>query len=234
MSDETVKTGLQNRLCMVAATCFSTFDVCPEHGPATMINEEDISIAIQCAVIVHDYTPQSPLGDSSVYFGRMLRRHHRLLHDLERLFSQSSVHRPATLLHAGAFDHALERVWLGYRQVDTSGWHVLRKKNPRWLSCMTDQGQEVHYDTLTGELLISGKSLGKLPQQMVEDPIYKSIFGTVSGQRQISSPFGPYPRCFQRNFDVVPADIPGMDYMTRSTPFGYQVRYSSCRASVGD
>ena len=25
---------------------------------------------------------------------------------------------------------------------------------------------------------------------------------------------------------MIPADIPGMDYMTRSTPFGYQVRYS--------
>jgi len=26
-------------------------------------------------------------------------------------------------------------------------------------------------------------------------------------------------------FDVVPADIPGMEYMTQSTPFGYQVRH---------
>jgi hypothetical protein len=29
---------------------------------------------------------------------------------------------------------------------------------------------------------------------------------------------------FQRILDVAPADIPGMDFMTRSTVSGYQVR----------
>jgi len=175
---------------MLAATCFSTFDVCPEHVPTTIVNEEDFSIAIQCAVIVHDNTPRHPSGDSSVYVSRMLRRHHRLLRYLEPLFSQSSrtVLRlgQATLLHAGAFDRALERVRLGYRRGNSSHWHVLHKQNPRWILCVTNEGQRVHYDLLTGELLIGGKSSGRLPQGIVEDPIYKSIFGAVSGQRQIS------------------------------------------------
>jgi len=186
-SDETSRARLQNRLCMLSATCFSTFDVCPEHVPTTIVNEEDLSIAIQCAVIVHDNIPQSPLGDSSLYFARMLRRHHRLLHDLEPLFSLSSctVGERATLLYAGAFNHALERLWPGYRQGNSSGWHVLHKQNPRWISCVTNEGQEVHYDLLTGELLIGGKSSGRLPQGIVKDPLYKSIFGAVSDRRQI-------------------------------------------------
>ena len=188
-SDKTLKTRLQGRLCMLAATCFSTFGVCPEHVPTTIVNEEDLSIAIQCAVIVHDNTPQVPSGDSSLYLARMLRRHHRLLHDLEPLFSQSSRAvrglKRTSLLH-GAFNHALERVWLGYRQGNSSGWHVLHEKNPRWISCVANEGQEVHYDLLTGELLIGGKSSGGLPKGIVEDPLYKSIFGAVSGQVRIS------------------------------------------------
>ena len=175
---------------MLAATCFSTFDVCPEHVHSTIVNEEDLSIAIRCAVIVHDNTPRHPSGDSSLYVSRILRRHHRLLHHLEPLFSQSSRKArglgQATLLHAGAFDHALERVWLGYRRGDSSDWHVLHKQNPRWIFCVTNEGQKVHYDLLTGELLIGGKSSGRLPQRIVEDPIYKSLFGAVSGQSQIS------------------------------------------------
>ena len=186
-SDETLKTRLQNRLCMVAATCYSTFDVCPEHVPTTIVNEEDLSIAIQCAIIVHDNTPRFSSGDSSLYFSRMLRRHHRLLHDLQHLFNQSSrrVRRRATLLHAGAFNHALEREWPGYRQGNSSDWHVVHKQNPRWISCVINEGQEVHYDLLTGELRIGGKSSGRLPPGIIEDPLYKSIFGAVSGQRQI-------------------------------------------------
>ena len=236
-SDEASRTRLQNRLCMLAATCFLTFDVCPEHLSTLIVNEEDLSVAIQCAVIVHDNTPGSLSGDSSLYFDRILRRHHRLLHYLEPFFSQSSWtdHGRATLLHAGAFSHALERVWLGYRRGNSSDWHLLHKQNPRWISCVTNKGQEVHYDLLTGKLLIGGKSSGRLPQGIVEDPIYKSLFGAVSGQRRIFlALLGPYLKCFQRIFDVVHADIPGMEYMTRSTPFGYQVRHSSRRAPVGD
>lgn len=186
-SDETSRTRLQNRLCMVAATCFSTFDVCPKHVRTTIVNEEDLSIAIQCAIIVHDNTPQFLSGDT-LYFARMLRRHHRLLHDLQPLFSQSSrsVRGRATLLHAGAFGHALEREWPGYRQGSSSDWHVVHKQNPRWISCVSNEGQKVHYDLLTGELLIGGKSSGRLPQRIAKDPMYEDIFGAVSGQAQIS------------------------------------------------
>ena len=35
---------------------------------------------------------------------------------------------------------------------------------------------------------------------------------------------------FQRTFSVVPADISGMDYMTRSAVSGYQVRHYSPQA----
>jgi len=186
-SDETPQTRLRSRLCMLAVTCFSTFDVCPEHIPTVISNEEDLSIAIQCAAIVYDNTPRFPSGDSSLYFARMLRRHHRLLHDLEPIFSQSSlVCGRATLLHAGAFDHALERVWQGYRQGNSSDWHVLHKQNPRWISCVANEGQEVHYDLLTGELIIGKKSSRRLPHELTEDPMYKSIFGAVSDQRQTS------------------------------------------------
>jgi hypothetical protein len=193
-SDKTLQTRLKTRLCVLAATCFSTFDVCPEHVPIAIVNEEDFSIAIQCAVIVHDNTPQFSPGDSSLYIARMLRRHHRLLHDLEPLFNQTSrrpLRRQAPLLHTSAFYNALERVWLGYRQGDSSGWHVVHQQNPRWILCAANEGQEVCYDLLTGELLIGGKTSGKLPQRIVEDPIYKSIFGAVSGRRQISlAPLG--------------------------------------------
>jgi hypothetical protein len=158
---------------MLAATCFSTLDVCPEHIPAILTTEEDFSIAIQCAVIVHDNTSQSLSGDNSVYFIRMISRHRRLLHSLEPIFSQSSC--------VGAFDHALSLLWLGFRRCTSSSWHVLPGPNSRWISCVAEGQHEVHYDILTGKLLINGKPLGKLPQEIVEHPTYASVLGTVSG-----------------------------------------------------
>jgi hypothetical protein len=185
-SDKQSQTHLQHRLCMLAATCFSTFDVCPEHIPSILAVEEDFSIAMQCAVIVHDNTPTSPSDDDSDshYSTRMLSRHRRLLHNLEPILSQSlpPVRCRARLLHAKAYDHALARLWPGNRQDNSSNWHVVHKKNSRWISCVTSGGQEVHYDILTGELLIGGNPSGRLPQRIVEHATYKSIFGAVSDQ----------------------------------------------------
>ncbi|KAH9980607.1 hypothetical protein BJV74DRAFT_898252 [Russula compacta] len=187
--DEASRAGLRHRLCMLAMTCFSTLDACSEHILSTLTTDEDFAIAIQCAVIVHDNTP-SLTNEDSLYLNRMLKA----------IFSHPlpAVLGKVKLFHSGAFDRALARLWLGYRPHISSSWHALPKPNSRWIYCATELGKEVHYDLLTGQLLIGGKPLGRLPKEMVEHPTYASILGT-------------------RILDVAPADIPGMDFMTRST-----------------
>ncbi|KAI0283264.1 hypothetical protein BC826DRAFT_1110222 [Russula brevipes] len=205
--DETSRAGLQYRLCMLATTCFSTFDVCSNHVPTTLVSDEDVFIAMRCAVIVHDYAPLASSHNNSPYLTRMLCRHSRLLHSLEPIFSQQSG---AELLHASAYDRALAQLWPGYRRRVSSKWRALPEPNFRWITCLAEggqDGQDVHYDLLTGQLLIDGKPLGRLPQKMVEHPTYTSVLGT-------------------RILDVGPADIPGMEFMTRSTVSGYQIIFS--------
>ena len=111
----------------------------------------------------------------------MISRHHRLLHYLEPVFGQPLLLGQAKLLHACAFDHALARLWLGFRRKSSSSWHTLPGTNSRWISCLTEGEHEVHYDLLTGQLLINGKPLGRLPKKIVEHATYASVLGTVSG-----------------------------------------------------
>jgi len=179
MQDEASCTGLRRRLCMLAATCFSTIDVCSDHIPAA--TEEDFSVAVQCAVIVHDNTPPSLSDCNSFFLTRMLSRHRRLLRYLEPIFNQS-IPGGVKLLHEDAFDHALARLWLGYRRDISSHWYALPGPNSRWISCRAEGGHEVHYDLLTGHLLINGKPLGRLPQEIAEHPTYTSVLGAVSSQ----------------------------------------------------
>jgi len=169
---------------MLAATCFSTLDVCPEHIAILLAGDEDFSIAMQCAIIVYDNAPSSVPDESSSYLVRMLHRHRRLLHDLELIFRQSDPAdaNQAGLLHGDAYNHALSHLSLGLHC--SSSWHMLPRPNSRWISCMTEGRHKVHYDLLTGQLLIDGKQLGRLPQEIVQHPTYTSIFGTVSSQSQ--------------------------------------------------
>lgn len=198
--DEASRTGLQHRLCMLAATCFSTFDVCPEHVPAILSGKEDFSIAMQCAVFVgNNIQNNSSLPDDSVfYLTRMLGRYRRILSNLEPMFTQSlpPVRGRAGLLHGDAYDDALAQLWVGYCKSNTPSWHVLPRPKSRWIACVTEQGQKVHYNLLTGELLIGGKRLGRLPSRIVDHPTYESIFDKVSGQ---SPPSGSSPKTLSEN-----------------------------------
>lgn len=182
--DETSCEGLRHRLCMLAATCFSTYDVCPEHVTALLVSDEDFSVAMQCAIFVHNNTPSSLSNGNSFYLERILRRHRRLLHDLEPIFSESGPNDlgQVRLSHSGAYNLALERLGLGYR--NSSNWHALPRPNSQWISCVTDGGRRVHYNLLNGQLLIDGKQLGRLPPDIVKHPTYANLLGTVSGQSQ--------------------------------------------------
>jgi hypothetical protein len=213
---------------MIAATCFSTFDVSPEHVSALLADDEDFSVAMRCAIVVYNNTPSSLSDEDSFYLTRMLSRHRRLLHDLEPMFgeSDSSDLGQVRLSHSGAYNLAL--TWLGLSYHNSSSWHALPRPDSQWISCVTERGQKVHYDLLTGQLLIDGKQLGRLPREMVEHPTYASILGTVSDQSRVSPALPVFLTLVQKIFDVAPADIPGIDYMTRSTVSGYQVGRYSC------
>lgn len=219
--DESSRQGLRCRLCMLAMTCFSTFDVCPEYIPTIFSSYNDLSMAMQCAIIVHDNTPSSLADDSTFYLTRMLHRHHRLLHFLEPVYSFCKVPANLSLSHEDGYDHAVSSFWPGYHRNTSSRWQAVPRTNSRWISCVAEGRQKIHYNLLTGQLLIDGKPLGKLPQEIIEHPTYADILGTVS----VMIPFLYVLDLSQRVLDVVPADVPGMEFMTRSTVSGYQVMY---------
>ncbi len=96
----------------------------------------------------------------------------------------------AAIVDYSAFDHALARLWLGYRRDISLHWNALPGPNSRWISCRAEGGHKVHYDLLTGQLLINGKPLGRLPQEIAGHPTYASVLGIVSSQ--LLRPFCPF------------------------------------------
>ncbi|KAH9169118.1 hypothetical protein EDB89DRAFT_2073314 [Lactarius sanguifluus] len=134
--DETSRTNLRRRLCTLAATCFSTYDVCLEHIPRILASDDDIAIAVHCAVIVHGNTPSNLEDNHSRYLIRLLNRHHRLLHFLEPSLRKCVQSNPS------GFDRGFASLWPGFRRQISSNWHVLPSPNSRWISCIIEGGQE--------------------------------------------------------------------------------------------
>jgi hypothetical protein len=217
--DEKLCANLRRRLGILAATCFSTYDVCFEHIPWILSDDRDIAVAVHCAVIVHDNTPSILGDDKSGHLARLLNRLHRLLHFLEPFLREHVQSNPS------GFDHGLASLWPGFRRQRSSDWRVLPRPNSRWICCVAEGGQEVHYNLLTGQLLIGGNPLGRLPQHIIRHSTYTSLLGTVSIIIILSilGSLHLFTYSLQRVLDVVPAEIPDMEFMTRSNVSAYQV-----------
>lgn len=71
--------------------------------------------------------------------------------------------------------------------VVTSPWSFGQGSLTRWATSQTTsdalrQHQQVHYDLLTGELLVDNCPPGRLPENYLEDPLFQTVFGSVSAQ----------------------------------------------------
>ncbi|KAH9051484.1 hypothetical protein EDB87DRAFT_1582498 [Lactarius vividus] len=200
--DEMSYTDLHRLLCVLAETRFSTYNVCPEQVLWMLFSDSDFAIAVHCTVTVRDNTPSTLEGDDSGYLTRLLNRHLTFLSRIStsaysrthqasikdsQVYGRDSVDRP---LRIGAYFLVLTH----------DGYLV-------WISCIEKSGQEVHLNFLTGQLLIKGNPLGRLPQEITGHSTYVGVLGT-------------------RILDVIPANIPGMEFMTRSNVSGYRIYFS--------
>ncbi|KAG1725810.1 uncharacterized protein EDB91DRAFT_1061951 [Suillus paluster] len=200
-NDVTVRRELQGRVRDMAVTCRSTFDV--DGGASLLLTSNDIKVFTYCGVMIYDNTPNQ-LGELSQHSKLLLERDKRCCHALEATVRQFAE------LHREGLDSAIAEIWGSYRQ--GTSWRALPAPNSRWLASHTAPScaqlpQVVHFNLVTGCLLVDGKQLGRLPSEIVQHPTYRSIFG-------------------DRVFDIVPADIPGMDYATRGNLCDHQVSFA--------
>ena len=82
-----------------------------------------------------------------------------------------------------AIDLAVTCIWPTYRH--DSGWHKNGPADCSWFTCSilgTDgqKSQQIWLDILDGSLLVDGKTVGRLPNNIRESPLFTSIFPNVS------------------------------------------------------
>ncbi|KAF8555161.1 hypothetical protein OG21DRAFT_1439060 [Imleria badia] len=188
-----------------AAICRSTFDIDPSLIPKLLHSPEDIHVLLSSAILIHDHTPRI------VY---CLPAYSRLLLDRDRRLSLVFESVVSDIIQADSsnqgIDLAVGWVWPDYRP--HSKWTPMQNPNSRWISCKTastpDQSsQVVHFNLLDGSLLVNGESLGRLPSNILQHPLYSRMFGRLV-------------------FDVIPSDLSGMDYSTRGMISDHRVHFS--------
>jgi hypothetical protein len=219
--DEYKVREFQLRICEIAATCRGTYDIDPDHVPFVLGSSDDITILVECAITVYDNTPSS-LADVSLEFKRLLERDRQLSHSLE-----SSL-RLRIQEHPEGLDRAITDIWTGYRPGTT--WLPLEPPNDRWLVTTTaieggQQSQSVQVNLLEGKLLITEIRSAAALRNCETSNLFPDFW---SGEYIFLCALQAMLMLSQKVLDVVPADLPDMDFATRSFISGYQVLFLFC------
>ncbi|KAG8712167.1 hypothetical protein FRC11_000863, partial [Ceratobasidium sp. 423] len=197
-------TSYQHRICMMAIICRATYDVEPDLVDRLLLTPNDYVAFIKCSVALYDnQVPEIQNLPESLQIHSC--RDRRFAHKIAP-YVLASISRGDDVLSV-----PLLKVWSGFRQGPT-GWRALAVPNNRWITSTSggidgDRMQEVHLNIITGQLLIDGKPLGRLPRQYVEHATYIRLFG-------------------QKILDVVPAKFPGMVFTTREHVHDYGVSFA--------
>jgi len=207
-SEESIK-DFRRRLCDAAFTCKATYDSSTVHLHRLLHSDSDVMKLIYCSIIVQDnISPDNSSNESHAFRARDTRLSHFLASALWDIIHEK----------CRGLDDALAAVWSDYRP--GNGWEKHPRPNDRWVTTLTPvmgshTQSAVHLNLLDGTLLINGKPLKRLPSSIVKHPTFCRVLGSVC------IPYiYPQPPCLyfyqQKTLDIIPSDIPGMDFATRA------------------
>ena len=218
----------------MAAICRSTFDVDLAIMHKLLHSAQDIEIALSCAFLMRTTVPTNfpgkcdPLSapdysidrdssdpDTPSYSRVLLERECRLSHALEGVLKDAIQADTPDL----GIDLVVCKSWPGYRP-GTHRWQPLGHPNSHWRASQTVEtydrrSQTVHVNLLDGSLLVDGRPIGeRLPSAITKHSVYRVIFGDVRAFAAPTSVTQVADHSSQRNFEVIPSDLPGVDFVT--------------------
>ncbi|OKL56628.1 hypothetical protein UA08_08214 [Talaromyces atroroseus] len=190
---DTHRQELSKKAVLIALICMSSFDVDPAHLHAVLSEPHNLSVLIQISIIIEEdrnciTSTLDPLA--------------LILHDnSKRLLLRTStiilefIHN----ITPSALNHAILQSWSGYP--GGASWGKVSEKEVDWLFTETAQqiggdSLAIHYNIITGELLVNGDRLSRLSTKYEQHPTYRVLFGYSS-------------------LEIMPSGLPGMRYSTK-------------------
>lgn len=185
----------------LALVCVNTFNVDDRYLERVLASSEDASIFLQCCMLIQN--------GSSTISGASDPMNPILLHRWKSLCYRGYPILAAQISNAQSpcLDDAVRQTWSSY--VVGHGWDLVSEEFDYWLfTTLSSKGGEgllvVHYNLLTGELLVDGLPLARLPSKYLRHATYHTLFG-------------------RSDLEVMPSTLPGMLFSAKQNYARYTV-----------
>ena len=173
-SDNESCTMLRQKLLRSAALCRMTFDCEKSDTDDPFREAADVEAFVVSSIYLHNHAPVrlEDLSSETLHAFILGKRASRRVQD-----ALISALRRST----DGLNRAIELVFL--IRTSSTEWNFPTSRGGGWVMTYTVAGKEhkaqrVFYNTLTGELLLDGEPIGRIPTLYTSTPMYRRLFGS--------------------------------------------------------
>ena len=203
-------TDSDDRTCFIAKSvevaliCMSTCDVDERFLPTLLAGDSNTSTLIECSIVVQE-GEHSQAASPEYCLTLLEMRSKRLLQRAHGTMAQ----------HLDQVDHAVQKSWSRY-DPGYSEWTLVPNAGGHWLDTDTlieGHSMSVHYDLLSGELLVNGLPMDQPSKNCREQPLYTTLFDRAL-------------------VEIMPCTVPGFQFSTKRRFGGYEVCLGIAQAEL--
>ncbi|OAR02436.1 hypothetical protein LLEC1_04029 [Akanthomyces lecanii] len=205
---ESTRADFLQSILQVAWICIASFDVDEQHVQYILESAPDAAILIEASITAHDASCSVGVQD-----GMSVHQSARTLFN-----SFKTLRREIVVSRSACLDMALQRSWAAYPGGAT--WEAAPHPYENWMltSIITAETKlplRVSYNVLTGELLVNGSPLSRLPGEYEQQSLYAALFGKMT-------------------LEVLPTDMPGMKLSSKKSFHGYALFFGMSDTAAQD
>ncbi|TGJ86351.1 hypothetical protein E0Z10_g2449 [Xylaria hypoxylon] len=203
-TEDRVRGDFLSKSTFVALICADSFNVSNQSLRKILCLPEQATILIQTAIVIQENGEQLATERYSLTT--------LLYHRWKRLCLRSFpiIAEKVVMGQSPALDDAIKTSWAAYQPV--SQWHSLEPPHEHWLKSkqvLTENGDAmlVQFSMLTGELLVNGVPLNRLPEEYERTPVYQRLFGNSM-------------------IEAMPSCVRGMRFSGKQTFAGHKLHFN--------
>lgn len=175
--DEAQRHEFAEKIVVIAMICSGTFDVDGKHLEEILMHPRDASILIQCGVLIHELLLPKNVDSQASLLSILHRRWQRLSWRAYPVL----LKKVAQIDEETCLDRAVMNCWSKYRRQGC--WEAATCQIDHWVVSNTDGGSgqslRVQFNLLTGDLLVNGLPLSRLPPLYEKHKAYVELFGGI-------------------------------------------------------
>ncbi|KFA75787.1 hypothetical protein S40288_09660, partial [Stachybotrys chartarum IBT 40288] len=197
--DSKFRLDFSQRAYEAALLCLSSFDVDDEHVTRLLDDAQTAKAYFGSLLNMNDTSFSA--SDENILQKQLRLRCCRLIRRYHYI-SQTSM----TEVQAKGLDLAVQTNWTTFQRSAGSAWQMTELC---WFHSKCEVSGillDVHFNAITGELLVNGLPRGRLPVEYEQHPTYKLLFGHAA-------------------FEAMPVAEPGMRFAASKTFRGFQLQF---------